>query len=529
MEDATQKPKETVEIEVTLLSGECKLLEVHRNTIPKQLRKTLRQAWNSPFITLLGQGGDKLDLELPVTWQVSPLNGRISLQAMAPQPIVTCNQNAAVIWCPNNPFLCALGSEYSGNCIDKTATPYPRPIRQVFAGTHWFLAVKPDESMMTWGRRPHILRQAIPRKGRLCEVFSPTEDIVAFLWDEQQLDIWDDRRRDENPMPLHSWLTVTTVKANEHAVAAILADGRVMAYGVPVGGGILPDLVNRRANKWPAVGLHTARYSFLVTLSNDTAIVWGSISEPGTILEKKGQRVEHVSSTNHAFAITWSDGSITTFGDPERGGNSEHVQGLLSSVQIVRSNRAAFAAVTSHRNIVCWGDPEWGGRMEAIPASGVVDIIGTSGSFAALTETGEVRAWGAFRLLGHADLRIPPKVETIRATVGAFAALHKDGTVTAWGNPNVGGNVTLVQEELFAIQWIAANSTIFFAGRADHAIVYWGVHTGILIPCCSPAGDLGHPTECAELDCRKGWGLEASVAWSEGAANLSLELPPHSN
>ena len=62
--------------------------------------------------------------------------------------------------------------------------------------------------------------------------------------------------------------------------------------------------------------------------------------------------------------------------------------------------------------------------MEAIPPSGVVDIIGTSGSFAALTENGEVRAWGAFRLLGHADLRIPPKVETIRATVGAFAALH---------------------------------------------------------------------------------------------------------
>ena len=88
--------------------------------------------------------------------------------------------------------------------------------------------------------------------------------------------------------------------------------------------------------------------------------------------------MEHVRSTNYAFAITWSDGSITTFGDPERGGNSEHVQGLLSSVQMVRSNPAAFAAVTSHRNIVCWGDPEWGGRMEAIPASGIVDIISTS-------------------------------------------------------------------------------------------------------------------------------------------------------
>ena len=86
-----------------------------------------------------------------------------------------------------------------------------------------------------------------------------------------------------------------------------------------------------------------------------------------------------------------------------------------------------------------------------------------------------------------------------------------------------------MQEELFAIQWIAANSTTILAGRADHAIVYWGVHTGILAPCCSPAGDLGHPNEVTEPDRKKGWGLEASVVWSEGATNLLLELPPHSN
>ena len=294
------------------------------------------------------------------------MQGRISLQAIAQQPRLACNQNTAVLWCPNNPFLCAIGSEYSGNCIDKTGTPYPRPIRNVFAGTNWFLAVRADESMMTWGQRPHILRREIPRKGSLRDVFSPTEDIVAFLWDGQQLDIWDDRRRAENPVPLHSWSTVTTVKTNERAIAAILANGSVMAYGVPLGGGILPDLVSQSANKWPAVDLYTARYAFLVTLSNGTAIVWGSISEFGTVLEKKGHGVEHVSSTSYAFAVIWSDGSVTTLGDPARGGDSEHVQGLLSSVRMVRSNKSAFAALTSHEKIVCWGDPECGGRIEAV-------------------------------------------------------------------------------------------------------------------------------------------------------------------
>ena len=522
----THKPKDMIEIEVTLLSGEGKLLEVHSNTCLKQLRKMLRQAWNCPFITILSDEGGKLDFELPFAWQVSPVRGRISLQAMAQQPIVTCNQNAAVLWCPNNPFLCALGSEYSGNCIDQTGAPYPRPIRQVYAGTHWFLAVKADESMMTWGRRPHILRRDIPHKGKLQDVFSPTEDIVAFLWDEQRLDIWDDRKRAKHPVPLHSWSTVTTVSANMHAVAAILADGRVMAYGVPLGGGILPDLANQRTNRWPAVNLYASRLAFLVTLSNGTAVIWGNLSELGTVLEKTGYGVEHVSSTPYAFAVTWSDGSVTTFGDPERGGDSERVQDRLTSVQMVWSNNAAFAAMTSRSNIVCWGDPKCGGRMETVPAEGVVDIISTYGSFAALTKNGEVRSWGASSLPGQPCLEIPPNVEIVRATSGAFAALHKDGTVTTWGNPEVGGNISLVHNELRAIQWITANSTIFFAGRADHAIVYWGFHTGILTLCCYPAGELGHPKEYTRPDCRKVRGLEASVVWSEGAANLMLEYPP---
>ena len=55
-------------------------------------------------------------------------------------------------------------------------------------------------------------------------------------------------------------------------------------------------------------------------------------------------------------------------------------------------------------------------------------------------------------------------------------------------------------KKMFAIQWITANSTIFFAGRADHVIVYWGFHTGILTPCIDPTGELGHPNDEAIPD-----------------------------
>ena len=117
---------------------------------------------------------------------------------------------------------------------------------------------------------------------------------------------------------------MTKVKANEHAIAAILADGRVMAYGGQCGGGTLPDVVIQSASKWPAVELSAARSAFLVTLSNGTAIIWGSLQENGplptlpAVVEKHGCEVLNVSSTSYAFAITWSDGRVTTIGDPQR-------------------------------------------------------------------------------------------------------------------------------------------------------------------------------------------------------------------
>ena len=136
MDDRPERQKDDwVEVEVSWLSGKRNLLEVHRNTSPRQLRKTLRELMSCPFLTLYGPEGDQLDFDWPIARQVVALQCRISVQAIAQQPRLTCNSHTAVLWCPCNPFLCALGSEYSGNCIDKTRTPYATPIRKVFAGT----------------------------------------------------------------------------------------------------------------------------------------------------------------------------------------------------------------------------------------------------------------------------------------------------------------------------------------------------------------------------------------------------------
>ena len=70
---------------------------------------------------------------------------------------------------------------------------------------------------------------------------------------------------------------------------------------------------------------------------------------------------------------------------------------------------------------------------------------------------------------------------------------------------------------------------MFIAGRADHVIVYWGNHTGILTPCFDPAGELKCPEDDANPYPQKEWDLKASVVWSEGVDNHVVECPPRPN
>ena len=151
--------------------------------------------------------------------------------------------------------------------------------------------------------RQFTQRVTYPR-GNLVGVHS-TAEIVALVWDNQNVEIWDGRRRARprtTQEPRCNWLTVTKIEANEGAIAAILDNGEVIAYGREAAGGLLPDLVNRGRDKRKAVDLYVTRFAFLVTLSNSSAIIWGDISENGMIIEKEGNRICQVSSTCCAFS-----------------------------------------------------------------------------------------------------------------------------------------------------------------------------------------------------------------------------------
>ena len=104
--------------------------------------------------------------------------------------------------------------------------------------------------------------------------------------------------------------------------------------------------------------------------------------------------VRQVIPSSAAFAALRQDGSVITWGDPQKGGDSQHVS--LTKIQHLAATASAYAAISQTAGLVTWGDPEAGGVCSEPPA-GVLRLRATAG--------------------------------------GAFAAILKDGSVTTWGDP----------------------------------------------------------------------------------------------
>jgi surface protein len=186
-------------------------------------------------------------------------------------------------------------------------------------------------------------------------------------------------------------------------------------------------------------------------------------------------------STDTAFAILKSDGTVVTMGNDDGGGDSSSVQSELQNVQSICSNRGAFAALKSDGTVVTWGYYTQGGDYQQIVyRSGhpqtrvnvqsqlinVQSIYSTNNCFAALKSDGSVVVWGTLGTVEHWDNSsyniyynqnnvpdidpvgqfIGSGIEKIYAKNEVFVALNSYGTAFAWGKKIVGGDLGGIYE-----------------------------------------------------------------------------------
>ena len=248
-------------------------------------------------------------------------------------------------------------------------------------------------------------------------------------------------------------------------------------------------------------------------------IVWGA-ADTSLVASSLTSGVITVHSSDDAFAALKSDGSVITWGNAQRGGNSTIYNpsnntytsvssSLTSNVIAIYSNQYAFAALKSDGRVITWGhdqnggitssyDP-WAGTYTSVASglsSGVISIYNNNTAFAALKSDGSVVVWGHVGNGGIPSINsntgiftsiassLTSGVVSIYNANDAFAAVKNDGSIIAWGNAHRGGSTTIynpntnthtsVSSSLTNVIAIYSNVNAFAALKSDGSVITWG-------------------------------------------------------
>ncbi|CAE7745414.1 unnamed protein product [Symbiodinium sp. KB8] len=157
------------------------------------------------------------------------------------------------------------------------------------------------------------------------------------------------------------------------------------------------------------------------------------LDSAGNILDDQPKNVRQIQTSYHAFAGILGDGSIVTWGHAEFGGDSSAVQDQLKNVQQIQATGRAFAAFVGDGSVVTW------------------DFSGRDGD--GLAEQQQLRN---VRQIQASRLAFAAVLETVQRIISSVGAFH-DGSVVTWGAADLGGDSSLVQDQLKNVQQIAAS------------------------------------------------------------------------
>ena len=225
-----------------------------------------------------------------------------------------------------------------------------------------------------------------------------------------------------------------------------------------------------------------------VTLYEDGTLHSSSNEEFDTYFSKVSDKLHDIidiQKTDRAFAALRSDGSVVSWGDPNFGGDSSVVSlDLKSGVRSIIASRSGFIAIKEDGSIVDWSDRSWIASFlkRNYNIDKVKDIISNGYAYAALTLQGSVIVWGdpedggeLYDLKDQLSSGVVKIIGTNTVYGGAFVALKDDGSVITWGDPSLGGNPFNLSSKLKSgVKDIFATSQAFCALKYDGTVISWG-------------------------------------------------------
>lgn len=340
-------------------------------------------------------------------------------------------------------------------------------VKNVYANSGAFVAVKTDGSVVTWGDAKSGGDASIVTYAngftyssvadQLVSVASVTASDTAFaaLKKNGTVVTWGDALAGGNSSSVVSSLVkVKQIIATKQDFAALKADGTVVTWGGSAGG----DSSSVKAQLTNIKQVFANDAAFVAVKKNGSAVVWGDNQSGGnaSAVQSKLTNVKEVVASGSAFAVLKTDGSVVVWGNSKTGGDASLVASTLNNVSKVYANQHAFAALKADGTVVTWGNTFYGGDSSSVVSKliGVKAIYATDTAFAALKYDGSVVTWG--NIAGGGDSssvasQLKDVIEiyaTGNDSSSAFAALKADGSVVTWGDAYYGGNSSSVASSL---------------------------------------------------------------------------------
>ena len=236
------------------------------------------------------------------------------------------------------------------------------------------------------------------------------------------------------------------------AFAALLSDGSVVSWGKSGYGGSPPQTVpsdiavsSDPSFAGPVISISTTQKWFAALLRDGSVRTWpGSNGFPSNLedISQSGTSpVQAIASNPYAFVAMHKDGTVTFWGNANSGA-SPSTPTLAAPAVAVSSTDRAFAILLTDGSVYAQGDGVHGGQVPATLSSAAspgfegpaVAIYGTCCAFAVLLADGSVRAFGSSTMGGGtvpSDIASASSpglaVLTIASMQDSFIALKRDG------------------------------------------------------------------------------------------------------
>ena len=236
------------------------------------------------------------------------------------------------------------------------------------------------------------------------------------------------------------------------AFSALLSDGSVVSWGKSGYGGSPPqtvpsDIASSSDPNFagPVFSIATTNSWFAALLRDGSVRAWPSSNGLPSNLEDVSQSgtspVQGITSNVDAFAAVHKDGTVTFWGNANSGA-SPSIPTLAAPAVAVSSTERAFAILLSDGSVYAQGEASYGGQVPGTLSSAhssdfegpAVAIYATCCAFAVLLADGSVRAFGMSTMGGGtvpSDIASTSSpglaVVTIASMRDSFTALKRDG------------------------------------------------------------------------------------------------------